>query len=95
MNLGVVFAAKHIECRRSSEKQRVMDEIEILGRLRHKTVVRLYKVYCDEEKDHIVEIFEYLAGGELFGRILQADTIITETDIAGFIYQILTGVKYF
>ena len=89
---GDVFAAKHIQCRRASEKRRVWDEIEILRGIEHSVLVRLYRVYSDTENDEIVEILEYLPGGELFNRILQTtDIMITEMDIAGFIYQILTG----
>eukprot|EP00090_Calanus_glacialis_P017073 TRINITY_DN26683_c0_g1_i1.p1 TRINITY_DN26683_c0_g1~~TRINITY_DN26683_c0_g1_i1.p1 ORF type:complete len:316 (+),score=110.29 TRINITY_DN26683_c0_g1_i1:29-949(+) len=92
---GHVFAAKHIQCRRASEKRRVWDEIEILQGIEHSVLVRLYRVYSDPDNDEIVEILEYLPGGELFNRILQTtDIMITEMDIAGFIYQILTGVEY-
>ena len=73
------------------------DEIEILQSIEHSSLVSLFRVYSDTDKgsDEIVEILEYLPGGELFSRILQAtDRMITEMDIAGFIYQILTGNNY-
>jgi len=92
---GHVFAAKHIECRRVSEKRRVWDEIEILRSISHHVLVSLHSVYSDSEHDEIVEILEYLPGGELFSRILHTtDRIITEIDIAGFIHQIITGLEY-
>lgn len=92
---GELFAAKHIECRRSSEKKRVWDEIEILRSIAHSALVKLYSVYSDKESDEMVEILEYLPGGELFNRILHTtDRIITELDIAGFITQILSGLEY-
>jgi len=95
---GQEFAAKHILCKRASEKRRVWDEIEILRSIEHCALVSLHRVYSDftdKSSDEIVEILEYLPGGELFSRILQStDRIITELDIAGFIFQILTGLEY-
>jgi hypothetical protein len=42
----------------------------------------------------VLKILEYLGGGELFERILECrDHVITEYDIAGFIQQILEGIK--
>ncbi len=42
----------------------------------------------------VLQILEYLGGGELFERILECrDHVITEYDIAGFIQQILEGIK--
>jgi hypothetical protein len=42
----------------------------------------------------VLQILEYLGGGELFERILECrDHVITEYDIAGFIQQILEGIR--
>jgi serine/threonine protein kinase len=45
-------------------------------------------------KTFVLQILEYLGGGELFERILECrDHVITEYEIAGFIQQILEGIK--
>ena len=63
--LGETFAAKHVTCRRASEKKRIMEEVEILGSLNHPRIMRLYRVFADIEnslEDEIVLILEYLSG---------------------------------
>lgn len=90
---GEEFAAKHIECKRASEKKRVKDEIDILQGVNHSKLIRLCEAY--EDTDKIVQILEYLPGGELFERIIDCTYIaLTEVDIAGFIEQLLTGLSY-
>ena len=63
--LGETFAAKHVTCRRASEKKRIIEEVEILGFLNHPQIMRLHRVFADIEnslEDEIVLILEYLSG---------------------------------
>ena len=59
---GSIFAAKHVTCRRSSEKKRMQEEVEIVGGLDHPKIMRLYRVFADQLDDEIVLILEYLSG---------------------------------
>ena len=62
---GCSYAAKHVECRRASEKKRLLEEVEILGSLDHPQIMRLHRVFGDTEagyQDEIVLILEYLSG---------------------------------
>ena len=61
---GSIFAAKHVTCRRSSEKKRMQEEVEIVGGLDHPKIMRLYRVFADTDQvdDEIVLILEYLSG---------------------------------
>ena len=49
-------------CRRSSEKKRMQEEVEIVGGLDHPKIMRLYRVFADQLDDEIVLILEYLSG---------------------------------
>lgn len=40
---GKMFAAKHVKCRRASEKKRMMEEVDILGSINHSKIMRLYR----------------------------------------------------
>ena len=62
---GCSYAAKHVECRRASEKKRLLEEVDILGSLDHPQIMRLHRVFGDTEagyQDEIVLILEYLSG---------------------------------
>ena len=110
---GCSYAAKHVECRRASEKKRLLEEVEILGSLDHPQIMRLHRVFGDTEagyQDEIVLILEYLSGenistcfgthlyisgGDLYSRVMNYEEALTETDVAGFIKQILLGIVSF
>merc|ERR1711893_319541 len=93
---GAVFAAKHVQCRRASEKTRLVEEVDILKSLDHPNIMKLYRAFKDEEStdDEVVLILEYLSGGDLYSRVMLTEDDITEADIAGFVKQILSGLEY-
>ena len=90
---GGQFAAKTVGCRRASERRRVAEEVALLQELDHPGVLALHAAYQDT--DTIVQVMEYLAGGELYERIVDcADQELTERDVAGFVGQILAAVGH-
>ena len=40
---GQIFAAKHVTCKRASEKKRIMEEVDILGSINFPKIMRLYR----------------------------------------------------
>jgi len=94
---GKPYAAKHVECRRASEKRRIMEEVEILGSINHPQIMRLYRVFADLEdslNDEIVLLLEYLSGGDLYNRVMYSEKEITERHVGGFIKQVLLGLQH-
>ena len=49
-------------------KQKLIDEVEILKRLDHPNIIKIYEFYQDKKKFYIVT--ELCTGGELFDYIL-------------------------
>ena len=69
---GTIFAAKHVTCKRASEKKRIFEEVDIVGSLSHPNIMRLHQVFADTHNtsspadDQIVLILEYLSGIKAF-----------------------------
>ena len=52
------------------QRERLIQEVLILGRLHHPNIVKLYEVY--ETPDAMYLIMELLAGGELYTRLVNS-----------------------
>lgn len=65
------FAIKIVTKAKLSEEDEIAlkDEIEILEKLKHKHIIRLYDVF--EEEKYYYMVTEKMSGGELFDRIVQ------------------------
>ncbi|XP_076264330.1 obscurin isoform X30 [Rhynchophorus ferrugineus] len=68
------------------------NELEVLNQLRHKKLTSLHDAY--ETDDTLAIILELGAGGELVPDYLLKMDYYTESDIAGFIRQLLQGLEY-
>lgn len=55
------------------QKERLIQEVLILGRLHHPNIVKLYEVY--ETENAIYLIMELLSGGELYTRLIHSPRI--------------------
>lgn len=73
------------------EEAAFQDEINILSKLDHPNILKLYEVYDDEKRYYIVT--ELCKGGELFDEILKKG-VFTEKEAANIIQQILLAVSY-
>lgn len=69
-----------------------LQEIQVLKRLDHPNIIKLFKGYEDEKNFYIV--MEFCAGGELFKRITEKYTF-TENQIAKIMNQLFCAVVYF
>lgn len=68
------------------------NELDMLNELRHKKLISLYDSY--ETEDSLALILELASGGELVKDYLLKTDYYTESDIAGFMRQLLQGLYY-
>lgn len=73
------------------ERAKFMAEIDILKRLDHPNILKLYEFYEDEHNYHLVT--EYLQGGELFDFIIKSK-LLSEPLAATFMKQLFGAVAY-
>jgi len=90
---GDAVAIKIIEKRNLSpqELDTLNEEVEILQKIDHRHIVKLYDIY--ETKDHLYMVMEILKGGELFDSIVQRGTY-SEKEAAALMRQIIGAVEY-
>ena len=89
---GEQFAAKFIRCRKSEEKIKVRDEIEIMNSLAHTKLLQLASAY--ENPREMIMVMEYIGGGELFEKVVADDFTLTERDCLLFMRQICQAIGY-
>jgi len=86
------YAAKCIKARGRKEKERGRREVEMLKSLDSNFVIRLVDAF--EGRSEVILVMEYLAGGELFERVVDEDFDLTESHCVLFVRQICQGVEY-
>ncbi|KAG7665221.1 uncharacterized protein J8A68_001277 [[Candida] subhashii] len=70
---------------------RTLNEKEILSKVNHTNIVKLYYTFQDNDKVYL--ILEYLQGGELFHH-LELEKFMTEKNAAFYIAQIILAIRY-
>jgi len=88
---GEKYAIKVIEKEKIDNMEQLNREINIMTKIDHKNVLKLYDIYEDET--HVYIIMELVKGSELFDRIV-AKGSYTEKEAINVIKQILDAVKY-
>lgn len=90
---GDVRAMKSIsrEFLQSGEEKKLDKEIEILKKLDHPNILKIYEFYFDSKNYYIIT--EYCKGGELFDKINELGTF-SEKLAASILKQILQGIAY-
>ncbi|XP_038047057.1 myosin light chain kinase, smooth muscle-like isoform X3 [Patiria miniata] len=88
---GKQFAAKFIKIK-SSDRQAVRSEIVIMNELHHPKLLQCVDAF--EGPRQVVMVMEFIAGGELFERVIDDDFVLTEKDAIKFMRQICAGVHY-
>lgn len=68
------------------------NEFDVLNQLRHKKLIALHDAF--ESDDTLGLILELGGGGELVPDYLLKTDYYTESDVAGFIRQLLQGLEY-
>uniref|UniRef100_A0A3B4G779 Myosin light chain kinase 3-like n=1 Tax=Pundamilia nyererei TaxID=303518 RepID=A0A3B4G779_9CICH len=89
---GLTLAAKVIKARSQKEREVVKNEIQVMNNLDHANLIKLYAAY--ESRNDIILVLEYVAGGELFDRIIDENHTLMELDAVLFIRQICDGLQH-
>ncbi|KAE8284102.1 Myosin light chain kinase, smooth muscle [Larimichthys crocea] len=89
---GQVCAGKFYRARTSKERAAARKEIELMNCLHHSKLVQCLAAY--DTRPEMVMIMEYIAGGELFERIVDDSFEHTEPTSARYMQQILEGMRY-
>ncbi|CAD8110398.1 unnamed protein product [Paramecium sonneborni] len=75
----------------ASQREKMIQEVNILKDLDHPNIVNIYELYQDERYYYLIT--EYLSGGELFDKIQQRKNL-NESMAANYMKQILSAVNY-
>ncbi|KAF0032956.1 hypothetical protein F2P81_015246, partial [Scophthalmus maximus] len=89
---GRVCAGKFYKGRRAKEREAACKEIELMNYLHHPKLVQCLAAY--DHKPEIVMVMEFIAGGELFERIVDDSFEHTESASVHYMQQILEGIAY-
>lgn len=89
---GDICAGKFYRARSLKDKRAALKEIELMNCLHHPKLVQCLAAY--DTRSEIVMVMEYIAGGELFARIVDDNFEHTEPTSARYMQQILEGIQY-
>ncbi|VDK50737.1 unnamed protein product [Anisakis simplex] len=89
---GKTWAAKMVQVRPGVKKDAVLHEINIMNQLHHNKLLNLHEAFDLGNEMCLIE--EFVSGGELFDRILEDDSLMSEDEVRNYIHQILLGVQH-
>ncbi|KAG5280024.1 hypothetical protein AALO_G00084100 [Alosa alosa] len=89
---GHVYAGKFYKGRREKEREAARREIQLMNHLHHPKLVQCLGAY--DNKPEVVMVMEFIAGGELFERIVDDSYEHTESTSARYMHQVLDGVRF-
>ena len=76
---------------KKDDQMRLNREIEVLKKINHHNIIRLYSIIENESKIYIVQ--EYISGHELF-EYIKNNRKLTEKEACLFYQQIISGIEY-
>ncbi|KAI6072538.1 Myosin light chain kinase, smooth muscle-like isoform X2 [Aix galericulata] len=89
---GKIRAGKYFRTRTAKEKQVAQAEVELMNLLHHPRLVQCLAAF--QGPAELVMVMEFVAGGELFERIVDDDFEHTEPSSTQYMRQILEGLQY-
>ncbi|XP_074418165.1 myosin light chain kinase, smooth muscle-like isoform X1 [Larus michahellis] len=89
---GKIRAGKYFRTRTAKEKQAARAEVELMNLLHHPRLVQCLAAF--QGPAELVMVMEYVAGGELFERIVDDDFEHTEPSSTQYMRQILEGLQF-
>lgn len=91
-NTRAVKVLDKAKVKKYDDPNNLLAEIEILKKIDHPNIMKIYEFYQDSKNYYIV--MELITGKELFDYIIEDETKFTEVDIASIMKQILSAVCY-
>jgi calcium-dependent protein kinase len=95
IDTGIEYACKELQKNEVADLDSFNREIDILIKLDHPNIIKLYEVY--ENDDFIYIVMELCKGGELFDRIIkrtEQGNPFTEKEAAIIFKQLMSAVSY-
>jgi calcium-dependent protein kinase len=92
---GEIRACKHLSKQNVKNLEKFRREIEILKKMDHPNIIKLYEVYESERSLYLV--MELCNGGEIFDRIIehiQNKKMYSEKDAAKIFEQVMSCIQY-
>ena len=92
---GNLYACKEIQKSKMSDLEGFKHEINILIKLDHPNIIKLYEIY--ETQEYFYLIMELCSGGELFDRIIsniESGKPFTEEQAAEIFHQMMSAINY-
>ncbi|XP_063315398.1 myosin light chain kinase, smooth muscle-like [Pelobates fuscus] len=89
---GKILAGKFYKTRSKKDLENAKAEVELMNKLHHPRLVHCVDAFL--EPGRVVMVMEFIAGGELFERIVADDFEHTEVMCVQYMSQILSGVGY-
>ncbi|CAM5137438.1 unnamed protein product [Natator depressus] len=89
---GKIRAGKYFRTRTPKEREAACGEVELMNLLHHPRLVQCLAAF--QSRAELVMVMEYVAGGELFERIVDDDFEHTEPTSIQYMRQILEGIQY-
>ena len=92
---GEIRACKHLSKLNIKNLEKFKREIEILKKMDHPNIIKLYEVFESERSLYLV--MEECKGGEIFDKIIeriQAKQMYSEKDAANIIQQVMSCIQY-
>ncbi|EYC10055.1 hypothetical protein Y032_0057g2742 [Ancylostoma ceylanicum] len=89
---GKTWAAKMIQVRPGVKRDDVLHEILVMNQLNHDKLLHLHEAFDLGNEMCLIE--EFVSGGELFEKILEDDSLMSEEEVRDYMHQILLGVQH-
>lgn len=89
---GKTWAAKMVQVRPGVKKENVIHEISMMNQLHHEKLLNLHEAFDMGNEMWLIE--EFVSGGELFEKILEDDSLMSEEEVRDYMHQILLGVSH-
>ncbi|XP_078501243.1 uncharacterized protein LOC144755825 isoform X2 [Lissotriton helveticus] len=89
---GKILAGKFYKTRLAKDRESARMEVELMNKLHHPKLAQCVAAY--QARTEMVMVLEYIAGGELFERIVDDAFEHTEPTCVQYMRQILEGVQY-
>ena len=94
-NTGVLYACKEMQKKKLTDMEGFTREINIMIKLDHPNIIKLYEVY--ETETYVYIIMELCTGGELFDRIIDntdQGKQFSEKQAASIFQQMMSAINY-